>query len=73
MPTLVIWGQGRILDDSNIEAYDQHLPGASIVIMKNCGHTPMAERSEEAAALYLTFLGVPTLSVRPRGLIERRE
>lgn len=43
MPTLVLWGeQDRILDVSSIEVYAEHLPDASIVIMKNCGHTPMA-------------------------------
>ena len=74
MPTLVLWGeQDRILDVSSIEVYAEHLPDASIVIMKDCGHTPMAERPEESAALYLTFLGVPTLPIPARGPTEHRE
>ena len=74
MPTLVMWGEkDRILDVSSIEVYREHLPDSSIVIIKDCGHSPMAERPEEAAALYLTFLGVPTTPSPARGETEFRD
>ena len=74
MPTLVLWGElDRILDVSSIEVYQKYLPDSSIVIMKNCGHSPMAERPKEAAALYLTFLGVKPLTGPIRGPTELRD
>ena len=74
MPTLVVWGEkDRILDVSSVAVYESHLPDSSIVIMKNVGHSPMAERPEEAAALYLTFLGVPLPPQRPRARTDRRD
>ena len=73
MPTLVLWGaNNRILHVSSVAVYEEHLPHASIVIMKNCGHSPMTERPKEAAALYLSFLGVPP-PTRPRVPAERRD
>lgn len=57
VPTLLLWGdQDRLLDVSAIEVMQPLLKQPSVVIMQDCGHAPMIERPEEAAAHYLAFL-----------------
>jgi pimeloyl-ACP methyl ester carboxylesterase len=57
MPTFVLWGdKDRILHVSSVEVYKRYLPDAQVVIMENCGHAPMLERSEEAAGHYAQFM-----------------
>lgn len=74
MPTLVLWGAlDRVLDVSSVAVYQEHLPNPSIVIMKDCGHTPMVEKPAEAAAIYVTFLGVDSNTAFPRGKTELRD
>lgn len=57
MPVFILWGdKDRVLDISGIEIYKRYLPNAEVVILKDCGHAPMIERSKESAAAYLDFL-----------------
>lgn len=57
MPAFILWGDNdRILHVSCTEIYNKHIRDAHVVIMRNCGHAPMLERPQEAAAHYSTFL-----------------
>jgi len=57
VPVLVIWGdKDRILHVSTTEVLKKSLPNSEIVIMKDCGHMPMAERPQETAEYYVNFL-----------------
>lgn len=56
-PAFVLWGDSdRILDLSSIEVFARGLPRAEFHVMPETGHSPMVERPNEAAALYLDFL-----------------
>jgi len=55
--TLILWGDtDRLIDVSCTKVLEEGLPNSTTVIMKNCGHSPMIERPEEAAGHYLAFL-----------------
>jgi pimeloyl-ACP methyl ester carboxylesterase len=55
--TLVIWGDtDRIFPVSSTRVLEKGIGDIRVVIMKECGHTPMSERPQEAAWHYLTFL-----------------
>jgi pimeloyl-ACP methyl ester carboxylesterase len=56
--TLVLWGDAdRVLDVSAVQVLEAGLqPKPRVVILKSCGHVPMAERPEEAAEHYLRFV-----------------
>ncbi len=55
--TLILWGDDdRILDMSAVKVFERGIADHRTVIMKQCGHTPMLERPEEAAKHYLDFL-----------------
>jgi abhydrolase domain-containing protein 6 len=55
--TLILWGDDdRILDMSAVKVFERGIADHKTVIMKQCGHTPMLERPEEAAKHYLEFL-----------------
>lgn len=57
MPVFIIWGdKDRVLDVSGVEVYKRYLPDANVVILKDCGHAPMIERTDETAKAYLDFL-----------------
>ncbi len=57
VPVLVIWGdKDRILHVSTTDILKKSLPNSEIVIMKDCGHMPMAERPQETAEYYVGFL-----------------
>ncbi|MBD9631261.1 alpha/beta fold hydrolase [Pseudomonas sp. PDM19] len=56
-PTLLLWGdRDRVLDVSSIDVMKPLLKKPSVAILRDCGHVPMIERSEETARLYLDFL-----------------
>lgn len=55
--TFVLWGDtDRCLDVSCVPVLQKGVPDCTAVIMKACGHVPMLERPNEAAAHYLAFL-----------------
>lgn len=55
--TLVIWGdKDRVIHVSSTDVIKKVLPGATIAILKDCGHLPMLERPEETARYYTEFL-----------------
>lgn len=57
MPVLIMWGQeDQVLDVSSVEAYQQLLPQADVVIYPGIGHLPMIETAEQSAEDYLAFL-----------------
>ncbi len=57
MPVFILWGdKDRVLDVSGVEVYKHYLPNANVVILKDCGHAPMIERTDETARAYLDFL-----------------
>jgi abhydrolase domain-containing protein 6 len=57
LPVFIIWGDSdRILHVSTVEVYQEHIPHAETVILKNCGHSPMLERPAETADFYVKFL-----------------
>ncbi len=55
--TLILWGDSdRLLDVSCAQVLEKGLPSSSTVIMKDCGHAPLMERTKETAQHYLDFL-----------------
>jgi pimeloyl-ACP methyl ester carboxylesterase len=47
-PTLVVWGaHDKLMPAAHGEAYRQHIPGAQLKLIANCGHMPMFEREAE--------------------------
>jgi len=55
--TLVLWGDSdQILPVEGVHVFEQKLPHAKVVVMKDCGHLPMIEHPEEAALSYRGFL-----------------
>ncbi len=55
--TLILWGDtDYILHVSCVKVLERGLQNHQTVIMKNCGHSPMAERPKETAGHYLDFL-----------------
>lgn len=66
-PTLVMWGDHDLVTDvSTADVMTSAIPGAQKVLLESCGHLPPMERPEDAANLYLRFLGaLPTRSPSP--------
>ena len=57
IPVFIIWGDhDRVLHVSSTEIYEKNISDPFVVIMKDCGHAPMLERPDEAAAHYTIFL-----------------
>ena len=74
MPTLELWADlDRVLDVSSVEVHREHFPDPTIVIMKDCGHSPMAERPTEAAEIYVDFLGDEPATRSLGGETQRRD
>jgi pimeloyl-ACP methyl ester carboxylesterase len=47
-PTLVVWGaHDKLVPPAYGEAYRQHIPGAQLKLIANCGHMPMFEQEAE--------------------------
>ena len=56
-PVLILWGEfDRIIDVSSVDVMRPLLPQAKVVIMKETGHVPMAERPAQTADHYRDFL-----------------
>lgn len=57
VPTLVIGGeQDRVLKPSQTEV-QRKIPGATVVVLRDCGHIPMVERPEEFLRVVEIHLG----------------
>ena len=52
----VAGGARRFLHVSSVEVFERHIPIVETVIFEECGHVPMAEQPENAAAFYADFL-----------------
>ncbi|NJO47753.1 MAG: alpha/beta hydrolase [Oscillatoriales cyanobacterium RM2_1_1] len=53
---LILWGdQDRILGTKDAAKFQQKLPGAKLVWLKNCGHVPHLEQPQATAASILEF------------------
>lgn len=55
--TLIVWGDtDRVLDPSGARVFHQGIANSTLHIIKACGHSPMLEKPEETAGIYLDFL-----------------
>lgn len=56
-PTLVLWGRrDRILPVENAQRFADDIPGATVVVIDECGHSPHIEKAEVTAGHILDFL-----------------
>jgi pimeloyl-ACP methyl ester carboxylesterase len=56
-PTLVLWGDtDRLLDCSHARTYERLMPNARAIVLRDCGHMPMAERPRDTARMTIEFL-----------------
>jgi len=56
MPTLIVWGEA----DSHVPLSDgvrlrDRIPGARLIVFRNCGHLPPAEQPEKFAQVVTQF------------------
>jgi pimeloyl-ACP methyl ester carboxylesterase len=57
MPVFLLWGdKDRIMDVSCVTVYQRDLTDVETVIIENCGHGLIYEKSEETANAYAKFL-----------------
>lgn len=57
MPTLVLWGEhDRVLHVSSTQVFAKHLADPRVVVMEECGHSPMLEQPSRCARHYTEFL-----------------
>ena len=55
-PTLLLWGEhDRLVPPAYGEAYKQHLAGAELKLILDCGHLPMFEKEREFVEAVLRF------------------
>jgi pimeloyl-ACP methyl ester carboxylesterase len=55
-PTLLVWGaQDRLVPPAYGEAYRQHIAGAELKLIPECGHLPMFECEAEFVKLVADF------------------
>lgn len=56
-PVMILWGDtDRLIHVSTVTVMRASLPDAQVVIMEDCGHSPMIERPAETADHYREFL-----------------
>ena len=56
-PTLVIWGKyDELANPASADRLANTIPGATKVIVDNCGHLPQLEKSEEFNRIVREFL-----------------
>ena len=57
IPTRLVWGrQDRIVPAECGSIYQEAIPGAELVIIENCGHSPQVEKPAEFTQTALDFL-----------------
>jgi len=57
-PTLIVWGDDdKVFPPAYGPAYRDLIPGATLEIVKDCGHLPHVEKAAETAALVTKFIG----------------
>jgi pimeloyl-ACP methyl ester carboxylesterase len=57
VPVLILWGdQDRIVDISSVPVFENGLKNHQTVIIKDCGHVPMIEKTQETANAYRKFI-----------------
>ncbi len=55
--TLILWGdRDRVLSASSASVLQKGIKKSNVIILKDCGHMPMLEKSEETARHYLEFI-----------------
>jgi pimeloyl-ACP methyl ester carboxylesterase len=55
-PTLLVWGEhDRLVPPAYGEAYRQHIKGAELKLIRDCGHLPMFEKEAEFVATVSAF------------------
>jgi pimeloyl-ACP methyl ester carboxylesterase len=55
-PTLVVWGaHDKLVPPAYGEAYRQHIQGAQLKLIADCGHMPMFEREAEFVEIITNF------------------
>jgi pimeloyl-ACP methyl ester carboxylesterase len=55
--TLIVWGdKDKVFPASSAEVLHKGIANSKVVILKECGHLPMLEKSRETANLYLDFI-----------------
>ena len=57
-PTLLIWGdEDKITPPHVAREFEQYLPNATLVLLKQCGHAPMMEKPVEFNGVLEGWLG----------------
>ena len=57
VPTLILWGdKDQVVDVSSVPILEKGLQNHKTVIIKECGHMPIMEKSQETAKQYLDFV-----------------
>jgi pimeloyl-ACP methyl ester carboxylesterase len=55
-PTLLVWGESdRLVPPAYGKAYLQHIPGAELKLLPQCGHLPMFEKEKEFVETVAAF------------------
>jgi pimeloyl-ACP methyl ester carboxylesterase len=55
-PTLLVWGESdRLVPPSYGKAYREHIPGAELKLLPQCGHMPMFEKEKEFVETVAAF------------------
>ncbi len=58
VPTLIVWGEeDRLLPLAHAKAFQAAIPGASLVVLPDCGHVPPLDAPEAFVQAVTRFLG----------------
>jgi len=56
-PTLIVWGDSdKLIHISSVPIFEKNIKKSQSVIIKECGHLPMMEKTTETASIYQDFL-----------------
>jgi len=57
LPTLLIWGaQDRVFPPPYAYVYQQLIPGATAIVLPECGHLPQVEKGDQFVAELENFI-----------------